>query len=202
MLITICAYTFVWFHITRHFKSLANLSSTPHTGPQLSVIPETPPWLQRPGTASTPQEDGSIDLGNMDSHDERRLVPEITEMQQQDQGIKATTTITTTTTTRVRIASQEPGHAAEHHHASASRGHPEHFNARSRQVERDVKKMLLLNGYPICYVILWMPGITNRILEASGGATGSRVLAILQASTQYIGLANALTYGLNQQWRR
>ncbi|KAJ1327351.1 hypothetical protein MN608_06678 [Microdochium nivale] len=52
-------------------------------------------------------------------------------------------------TTRIRIAGQEPGRAAEPHHASGSRGHPEHFSARSRQVERDIKKMLLLNGYPI-----------------------------------------------------
>lgn len=60
--------------------------------------------------------------------------------------------------------------------------------------------MLLLNGYPIAYVILWMPGILNRIMEAAGHP--SEVLGILQASTQFIGLANAITYGVNEHLRR
>lgn len=60
--------------------------------------------------------------------------------------------------------------------------------------------MLLLNAYPIAYVILWIPGILNRILELSGGE--SRVLRILQSSTQYVGLANAVTYGYNEGIKR
>lgn len=75
------------------------------------------------------------------------------------------------------------------------------FRERSRRVEREIKKMLLLNGYPIAYVVLWIPGITNRIMEATGYTSNNRALAVLQASTQYIGFANAVTYGLNQQWR-
>ncbi len=63
--------------------------------------------------------------------------------------------------------------------------------------EAHIKKMLLLNAYPIWYIILWIPGIANRFVEATGHR--SRVLAILQASTQYIGLANAITYGLNER---
>ncbi|KAI9838738.1 MAG: hypothetical protein M1838_004538 [Thelocarpon superellum] len=63
--------------------------------------------------------------------------------------------------------------------------------------ESQIKKTLLLNAYPIMYIILWLPGIANRIAEASGHPT--IVLGIMQASTQYVGLANAITYGLNER---
>lgn len=59
-----------------------------------------------------------------------------------------------------------------------------------------IKKMLLLNSYPIMYIILWIPGILNRIVEATGSS--SRVLAFLQTSTAFIGLVNAITYGLTE----
>jgi hypothetical protein len=65
---------------------------------------------------------------------------------------------------------------------------------------RKIQKLLLLNAYPIAYVVLWIPGILNRIVEATGHK--SRTLAIMQASTQYIGLANAITYGYNEQIKR
>ncbi|EKG11916.1 hypothetical protein MPH_10959 [Macrophomina phaseolina MS6] len=65
-------------------------------------------------------------------------------------------------------------------------------------IDRDVWRMVLLNLYPIFYVILWIPGISNRIVEATGGR--SRVLAILQSSTQYTGLVNALVYGFREHW--
>ncbi|KAI1112466.1 G protein-coupled glucose receptor regulating Gpa2-domain-containing protein [Nemania sp. NC0429] len=75
---------------------------------------------------------------------------------------------------------------------------------RSQRMEREVRRMLLLNGYPMLYVILWIPGITSRFLQSSGhnAAANSRVLMGLQASTQFVGLANAITYGWNKQWRR
>lgn len=56
--------------------------------------------------------------------------------------------------------------------------------------------MMLLNAYPVLYILLWMPGILNRLVEAAGHS--SFVLTVLQCSTQYIGLANALTYGYNE----
>lgn len=52
-----------------------------------------------------------------------------------------------------------------------------------------VQKLLLLNAYPIAYVILWIPGIANRFVELSGHRV--RGLVIAQASTQFVGLANA-----------
>ncbi|KAJ6263902.1 hypothetical protein Dda_0039 [Drechslerella dactyloides] len=65
--------------------------------------------------------------------------------------------------------------------------------ARSRRVRR----ILLLNAYPAMYILLWIPGIANRLIEASGGS--SPVTQILQASTQFVGLANAITYGWNER---
>lgn len=62
---------------------------------------------------------------------------------------------------------------------------------------RRVSKALLMRGYPTFYVILWIPGIANRMVEACGSS--SKVLQLLQASTQFIGLANAITYGLNEK---
>lgn len=60
------------------------------------------------------------------------------------------------------------------------------------KVDREIWRMLLLNMYPVTYLILWLPGITNRIAEAMGHSV--RALVILQSSTQFIGLANAAVY--------
>lgn len=64
----------------------------------------------------------------------------------------------------------------------------------------NLKRMLLLNGYPIAYIILWIPGIVNRIIESDG--TSPQWLRALQSTTQFIGFFNALTYGANEQLRR
>ncbi|KAG9188773.1 hypothetical protein G6011_07478 [Alternaria panax] len=73
---------------------------------------------------------------------------------------------------------------------------PQLKTASSRDLEREIKRMMLLNAYPVLYIILWLPGILNRLVEAAGHS--SYPLAILQSSTQYIGLANAVTYGFNE----
>ncbi|KAK0389891.1 hypothetical protein NLU13_3464 [Sarocladium strictum] len=75
------------------------------------------------------------------------------------------------------------------------------FEQSSMPATPSVKKMLLLmNGYPMAYIILWIPGIANMLVESVG--TSPRWLSSLQACTQYIGLANALTYGMSEQMRR
>jgi hypothetical protein len=71
------------------------------------------------------------------------------------------------------------------------------YNPQQRARKQAIRKMLLLNGYPILYVILWIPGIANRITEAFGHSPVW--LRALQASTQLVGLANALTYAYNEQ---
>ncbi|KAG7444648.1 uncharacterized protein BT62DRAFT_933684 [Guyanagaster necrorhizus] len=62
--------------------------------------------------------------------------------------------------------------------------------------QRQVARVLLLNAYPIAYIVLWIPGLCNRLVEASGHT--SRVLQLMQATTQFVGFANALTYGWNE----
>ncbi|KAJ8496326.1 hypothetical protein ONZ45_g12502 [Pleurotus djamor] len=63
-----------------------------------------------------------------------------------------------------------------------------------------IQRILLLNAYPFFYILLWMPGLANRLIEASGHK--SKVTQIMQASTQFVGLANALTYGWNERVAR
>ncbi|SJL18563.1 uncharacterized protein ARMOST_22157 [Armillaria ostoyae] len=65
---------------------------------------------------------------------------------------------------------------------------------------KHISKILLLNAYPIAYIVLWIPGLCNRLVEASGHS--SKVLQIMQASTQFVGFANALTYGWNENVAR
>ncbi|KKY21650.1 putative glucose receptor git3 [Diplodia seriata] len=43
-------------------------------------------------------------------------------------------------------------------------------------------RMLLLNAYPTAWVLLWLPGIANRLLEATGH-TSIKALAVLQSSS-------------------
>jgi hypothetical protein len=69
------------------------------------------------------------------------------------------------------------------------------------EVEKEIKRMMLLNAYPYMYVLLWIPGLVNRLMEASGHAPSSTVSLGLQAPTQFVGLANALTYGFNHHLR-
>lgn len=66
-------------------------------------------------------------------------------------------------------------------------------------MDREVWKIVLLNMYPVTYLILWLPGIANRIAEGMGHDV--RWLVILQSSTQFIGLANAIVY-LYKEHRR
>ncbi|KAF3928487.1 hypothetical protein ABW20_dc0107821 [Dactylellina cionopaga] len=62
---------------------------------------------------------------------------------------------------------------------------------------RRIRRVLLLNAYPSMYILLWIPGIVNRLVEASGHS--SPVTQLLQATTQFVGLANAITYGWNER---
>ncbi|OJD29152.1 glucose receptor git3 protein [Diplodia corticola] len=65
-------------------------------------------------------------------------------------------------------------------------------------IDKDVWRMVLLNLYPVTYLVLWLPGLANRIFEATGQY--SRPLSILQSSTQYVGFANACVYGFKEHW--
>lgn len=111
------------------------------------------------------------------------------------QSQTATVSCTTTNTSSRPLA---------HTHASGQdlasdvpRGHP------SRRFEREIRRMLLLNAYPTLYVLLWIPGIVNRFMEATGTAPSNpRIGGALQGMSQLVGFANALTFGLSATMRR
>ncbi|KIL92500.1 hypothetical protein FAVG1_03678 [Fusarium avenaceum] len=71
----------------------------------------------------------------------------------------------------------------------------------TQEVEVEIKRMMLLNGYPFMYVLLWTPGLVNRLLEALGTPVSETTIAALNTSTQFIGFANAATYGFNHHLR-
>ena len=59
------------------------------------------------------------------------------------------------------------------------------------------------NAYPTLYVLLWIPGIVNRLMEATGKTPSNpRAVAALQSTSQFVGFANALTFGVNATMRR
>ncbi|OBS19235.1 hypothetical protein FPOA_10959 [Fusarium poae] len=71
----------------------------------------------------------------------------------------------------------------------------------THDVEVEIKRMMLLNGYPFMYVILWTPGLVNRLLEALRTPVSETAIAALNTSTQFVGFANAATYGFNHYLR-
>jgi hypothetical protein len=54
--------------------------------------------------------------------------------------------------------------------------------------------VLLMTAYPIMYILLWIPGIANRIVEATGRT--SLPLQYAQASTQLLGLIDSVIFGI------
>ncbi|ORY02895.1 hypothetical protein K493DRAFT_334457 [Basidiobolus meristosporus CBS 931.73] len=66
----------------------------------------------------------------------------------------------------------------------------------SADEQRLIKSMRLPTLYPIIYILLWLPGLINRILKACGLSV--QVMIILQSSVQFEGLANCILYGLTE----
>ncbi|KAG6042356.1 hypothetical protein E4U17_001506 [Claviceps sp. LM77 group G4] len=104
-------------------------------------------------------------------------------------------------------AESDDAHHHHHHH------HPEHDFSSTKPIREsvltvakvpappNVRRMLLMNGYPIAYILLWIPGMCNRLVESVWGSS-PQWLTVLQASTQFVGFVNAVTYGYSEQMRR
>jgi hypothetical protein len=218
ILITIGIYSYVWWYVSRHFRSLGGLYGStwssrmyksfgsehtedkrPHetenalepiTVSRQFRIKESDIESQASNTAlvlddmpaASPSSNDTLAPPKLVPHPEPKLVPN-------PLGYRASISAITSPFR----SHSEADDNIEHSPAAYVRN-------KARQAERDVKRALLMNGYPIMYVILWIPGLTNRILEATG-SNSSRVLAILQCSTQFIGFANSVTYGLSGIWR-
>lgn len=66
----------------------------------------------------------------------------------------------------------------------------------SSNLDHDTRHWLLLSLFPLAYIVVWIPGIVNRLIELSGHS--SKVMTMLQASTQLTGFVNALVYGFRE----
>lgn len=98
-------------------------------------------------------------------------------------------------------SSQQPSSTGKHAHTEALHGRPGRSQSASKMpAPPNVKKMLLMNGYPIAYILLWLPGMINRLTESVDSSP--RWLRALQCSTQFIGFVNAFNYGFSEHLRR
>ncbi|WXC63696.1 hypothetical protein SNK03_009510 [Fusarium graminearum] len=105
-----------------------------------------------------------------------------------------------------RVANTEPlqePHSSRQPYTNVLQTNASEFPQRrgTRDVEVEIKRMMLLNGYPFMYVLLWTPGLVNRLLEALAIPVSETTIAALNTSTQFIGFANAATYGFNHYLR-
>ncbi|KAH9884055.1 hypothetical protein F4778DRAFT_573550 [Xylariomycetidae sp. FL2044] len=193
MLITLAIYSYIWWYISRHFKSLGGIRPTPPVWKRVKHKERTPVL----GAETHPVLSSFYD--QLSSH--RKVSHFESRSQGSESELLEYPTVCRPYVQRIEDADTTT-HAAHCPESSVpSSISPTGLSHPQQQAERNIKKMLLLNGYPIMYVILWIPGLVNRVMEASGNTSNTRVLAILQCSTQFVGFANAVTYGLNQSWR-
>lgn len=66
----------------------------------------------------------------------------------------------------------------------------------SSNLDHDTRHWLFLSLFPLAYILVWIPGIANRLVELTGNSSQS--LTMLQASTQLTGFVNALVYGFRE----
>ncbi|RYP68880.1 hypothetical protein DL769_005397 [Monosporascus sp. CRB-8-3] len=179
--LTIAIYSYIWWHLNRHFRSIRLVQGSFS--------------LPTQGSRSQTDDSGAGDLPLQIEHPKMPILPRDLEHRPSFTNASHQTGLSP----HITYAS----HVHVHIGAESKANGPANsrLSQRARQTERDVRRMLLLNGYPIMFVVLWIPGIINRIMEASGVTVSARVSASLQCPTQFVGLANAITYGLNQQWR-
>lgn len=178
--ITIAIYSYVYFILKRVFKNIRSLSST-------SVTLDTRNRQANQGAGSSDPDNDTqkilVDHSVSVSH-ELSNMPRTPEGSDQIHGFNNGETSAQST---IRIE-------------GATGNRSSTFKASRMPAAPNVRKMLLMNGYPLAYIILWIPGIANRLAESVGQSP--RWLTVLQATTQYIGLINAVTYGMSEQMRR
>jgi len=230
--ITIGIYSYIWWYVGRHFRSLGKMynsagSSRSHERLQTKHTTRSEGYNARLSHGTDNPREKTAASSTKGAVERRFGVKESdaesqasnVELIPNDAATFGTPLREITSPTRVEARpGTPPSHKLGHNKTASAETPPwgtnfddedhraensatAYLRNRSRQVERDVKRMLLMNGYPIMYVILWIPGLINRIMEASGGNMSSKVLAILQTSTQFIGFANSVTYGLSGVWR-
>lgn len=65
--------------------------------------------------------------------------------------------------------------------------------------DREIRRMLLLNAYPLAYFILSLPWMVNCFIEAQGHESQyQRAMHVLLGLPQYLGLVNAIIFLINE----
>ncbi|KAI1325538.1 G protein-coupled glucose receptor regulating Gpa2-domain-containing protein [Xylariaceae sp. FL0255] len=206
---TVLIYAYIYWYFQRHFKSMligepSGSFPSPSYGCRASnviraSISAAPANVSKALTTKKFHKINSFQEVDSNASDYRSEPWDETD----DIGDLPDIPVTRTKTRRESISSALPFQTESNTTCYTSFAN-DYIRERSRKTEREVRRMLLLRGYPMLYVILWIPGLVSRFLQAAGNeaAANSRVLIGLQASTQFVGFANAITYGWNQQWRR
>ncbi|KAK7977863.1 hypothetical protein PG996_003914 [Apiospora saccharicola] len=68
--------------------------------------------------------------------------------------------------------------------------------SRQHHFDTELRHWLVLSIYPATYMLVWIPGLANRLVELQGDK--SQLLTVLQATTQLTGFINALCYGFKE----
>ncbi|KAF8337207.1 G protein-coupled glucose receptor regulating Gpa2-domain-containing protein [Amanita rubescens] len=183
----ICLYIFLHFWLRQHYRSLMKLQRTSLTAP-VAITIEPNASMAAPGEKSAVSHiefarptSTSQEMSSLNS-------PATTYAQgsQYNLPAPAPTTFPPSAKSFNTIGN-----------VTGLRGSKSSRTLSSNPQYQAIQRVLLLNAYPLAYIILWIPGIANRLIEATGHS--SSVMQILQASTQLVGLANALTYGWNER---
>lgn len=174
--VTIVIYTYIFISLKRVFRNLRSMST--------ATVSRTVPDHRAPATSDADNDTQKILINHSVSvSHELHDMPRTPNASDQNISFNNEPTAQSSVTIEGTVNSE---------------GRP--FEASRMPAAPNVRKMLLMNGYPLAYIILWIPGIANRLAESVGQSP--RWLSALQACTQYIGLVNALTYGMSEQMRR
>ncbi|KAF3771196.1 hypothetical protein M406DRAFT_326591 [Cryphonectria parasitica EP155] len=215
ILFIIGIYSYVYYHTSRRFKHLATTTSQPtdyytraSVASRASVQKPAEKMIVELPSQEAAQEGYDDDDREMRGRSWLRLSsssmdfpvhPPDLAVLKEDVTMSRTTTASTLSTLDEYPLEREPLEQAPLERPGTS---ATHTLPHTKQTEREVKRMLLLNAYPFLYVILWIPGLVNRLLQAAGDTPSSRVLDALQAASAFIGFANAVTYGFNRNLRQ
>ncbi|KAJ8457311.1 hypothetical protein ONZ45_g18360 [Pleurotus djamor] len=210
MLLEIIMYTFLHFFLRRHFRRLANpiVSQVPTSSHNMNTntIPLSPvEFARQPNTFNTTDHihvDVDIDVdvdvdGKIESKKQPRRPSSASYIDFSDDSSPSKPSFLSPSITPIPPSITPPPSASQASLKHIFAHRPKTQKSSTNPRERAIHRVLLLNAYPLLYIILWIPGLANRIVEATGNT--SRVTQVMQASTQFVGLANALTYGWNER---
>lgn len=183
IIITIVAlYSYLYFFLKRHFRNIAGVAR--------GLDPSSPTTSHQLGSPPHPNDsDGNRGMLGPESS--------ISLIQQRD-DINGPFSSTPRTPTDITGQGGKGGWGGRRGGGGGGENKPCTLDTAKEHKDkyRKIRKVLLMKAYPISYVVLWIPGLLNRIIEASGNS--SHVMELLQTSTAFIGLANAITYGWNE----